>query len=344
MSGGTLLNMTEEASNNSVNDIVRLHALVRLASSPAQSNRASRVINEAVAALDIQACVFHRLREDGSPEMIASHSQPGIEMEALAPLALLLLKEVASGRCPLLKNDLSHELGDEPLVRAGVINNYLGVPLFDSRGEVLAVGSLFSGDSRPFNENDQWWLETAARLAAAAFACESLQERLRILERATEQAQNLPPPVSNSPEEGGGRETQSDKLSVLVVDDDHSVNNLVRRFLIRQGHQVDSASDGMEALRMFHPALYDVVISDIVMPGINGWELVASLHGVAPKLPVIIITGYSSSNNSVWNKHFLQSQGITAVLNKPLDFEYLSSILEGILNKKRQSLGAIHAA
>lgn len=328
--------MTKEISQHSFGDIVRLHSLVRLASSPAQSNRASRVVNEAAAALNIQACVFHHCWEDGRSEIMAAHSRPGVGAEMLSPLAARLLKEVWRTRRSLVKNDLSSDLHDDPLVCSGAINNYLGVPLFDSRGEVFGVGSLFSDYSGPFDENDLWWMETAAHLASAASACESLQKRLRALERESEESQGSLAVASLSTIKDG-LAGQSGNLSVLVVDDDQSVNTMVRRFLTRQGHQVDAASDGVVALRMFRPSIYDVVISDIVMPGMNGWELVAALHAVAPNLPVVIMTGYSSSNNSVWNKHFLQEQGVTAVLNKPIDFHYLSSILEGLSLKKRQA-------
>ncbi|MDQ3819895.1 MAG: GAF domain-containing protein, partial [Acidobacteriota bacterium] len=110
----------------------------------------------------IQACVFHHLWEDGRSEVMAAHSQPGVGAEMLSQLAARLLKEVWATRRPLVKNGLADFLHDDLLVSTGVINNYLGVPLFDSRGEVFGVASLFSDDSGPFDENDLWWMEMAA--------------------------------------------------------------------------------------------------------------------------------------------------------------------------------------
>jgi DNA-binding NtrC family response regulator len=88
---------------------------------------------------------------------------------------------------------------------------------------------------------------------------------------------------------------------------------------------------------MFRPAIYDLIITDMVMPGMNGWELVGAIHSIAPKLPIVIITGYSSNNSGVWNKQFLNTQGIIAVVNKPLDFDYLLSIVEDYSYKKIKS-------
>jgi CheY-like chemotaxis protein len=328
--------MIKELSKHTLTDVVRLHSLVRLASAPAQSNRASRVASEAVAALDAQACAFYHLADDGRTEAIAVHTQRGIESDMLSQLVSLLLGDVEASRHSLIKNDLEQELPDDPLVAAGIINNYLSVPLFDSKGTAFGVAAVLSGASRPFDESDLWWLEMAAHLASAAFTCESLQEKLSALEREVESPQSGSTKPAHTTPGQEEQTSQPDKLSVLVVDDDRSVNSLIQRFLTRQGHQADSASDGLEALRMFQPSAYDVVISDIVMPGMSGWELIASLRSREPKLPIIIITGYSSNNNGVWNKDFLKTRGVAAVLNKPLDFDYLAAVLEDFSMKKRQ--------
>src|SRR5689334_21710367 len=110
--------MIKELSQHTLSDVVRLHALVRLASAPAQSNRASRVASEAVSALDAQACAFYHLADDGHAEAIAVHSQHGIDGDMLSQLVSRLLADVEASRHSLIKNDLSVELPDEPLVAA----------------------------------------------------------------------------------------------------------------------------------------------------------------------------------------------------------------------------------
>ena len=76
-----------------------------------------------------------------------------------------------------------------------------------------------------------------------------------------------------------------------------------------------------------------MVMTDVAMPLMNGWELIAALRVRAPELPVVLITGYSNGN---WNENFLRTQGVCAVLNKPLDLTHLSEILEEIKAKKTQ--------
>jgi CheY-like chemotaxis protein len=320
--------MTEEYSEQNSTHLARLHALTRLASSPVQSIRAIRVVNEAVAALDVQACIFHHLERGTVPETIAVSSRPGLDPDALSALALSLLAEVEDARGVVLDDDLAQRFPEDPLVSAGTIGSYLGVPLFDSKGAVTGVASLLAPTGRILDGRDQWWIETAAHLVSAASACESIDEKLR----------ELQPETNHEPRQDNFLDISSvGGLSVLVVDDDRSVNTLIRRYLTRKGYRVDSASHGLEAMRIFSPSKHDLVITDVVMPGMNGWELAATLRKAAPKLPVIIVTGYSSNNKGVWNKSFLQSQGIVAVLTKPLDFDHLATILEGLASTKAKA-------
>jgi len=313
----------------------RLHTLATLASAPARSNRAVKMANQAFAALEVQACIIHQFRAPGDAEVVATNCRPGIDPDALSQLASRLAVAIATSRQFLINNDLRQDNAEDPLVAAGVITSYLGVPLFGSTGAVMAVVAIFADPARPFDKEDHWWLETSAHLLSASIACETLEERLCELERATaEESTDAEPKIA--PVSSGA---PARSLSILVVDDDRSVSNLLKRFLTRRNFQVDCAGDGLEAMRMFSPDIHDVVISDMVMPGMNGWELVANLRRALAKVPMVMITGYSSNNNGVWNRSFLKEQGIVAVLNKPLDFEHLCSVLDDISAKQRSSAG-----
>ncbi len=125
-----------------------------------------------------------------------------------------------------------------------------------------------------------------------------------------------------------------DQLRVLVVDDDPLTNKVVTRYLTRYGHRVRSAEDGQAALAMFQAGEYDAVISDIMMPKMDGWQLAAALHAVAPELPILMITAYSAGGGS-WNQEALKSRGVDALLNKPIDFQHLLGLLEDIKLRKK---------
>ena len=81
--------------------------------------------------------------------------------------------------------------------------------------------------------------------------------------------------------------------TVLLVEDEENVRRLLALVLQNNGYQVLEAANGAEALPMFenHPAGIDLVLTDIVMPGMNGVELVQRLHGIRPEIPVVFMSG-----------------------------------------------------
>jgi two-component system cell cycle sensor histidine kinase/response regulator CckA len=102
--------------------------------------------------------------------------------------------------------------------------------------------------------------------------------------------------------------------SVLVVDDETAVRRFAVRVLEREGYGVAEAVDGMMALELIKQGgtSIDVVVSDIVMPRLNGVELMQALSVSHPSLPVILMSGYATDA--------LAKRGITApcaMLPKP---------------------------
>jgi CheY-like chemotaxis protein len=87
----------------------------------------------------------------------------------------------------------------------------------------------------------------------------------------------------------------SSPRSILLVDDDHFIRGVLRTFLIKQGYQVLVAASGEEALRLSeeHTAALDLVITDLIMPGMSGQEMVQRLLAGRPGLRVIYMSGYS---------------------------------------------------
>jgi two-component system cell cycle sensor histidine kinase/response regulator CckA len=86
-------------------------------------------------------------------------------------------------------------------------------------------------------------------------------------------------------------------LSVLVVDDETAVRRFACRVLERAGYGVFEAVDGAEALELIQSQTvsFEAVVSDIVMPRMNGVELMQALSVSQPELPVILMSGYATS-------------------------------------------------
>ncbi|MCE9634119.1 MAG: response regulator [Planctomycetes bacterium] len=80
---------------------------------------------------------------------------------------------------------------------------------------------------------------------------------------------------------------------ILVVDDEHFVRDLLVKILARQGHDVRGVADAAEALRQLESESWDLVLTDVVMPGIDGFELLRRVKGSWPAVKVIVLTGYA---------------------------------------------------
>lgn len=117
--------------------------------------------------------------------------------------------------------------------------------------------------------------------------------------------------------------------TVLVVEDDPAVRNLTQTMLERLGYDVLTAQDGGEAIELFdeYAHLIRLVISDLEMPGISGWEVLAAIRRRRPEIPVILTSGYAEiPGRPPW------SDGCPPVfLNKPYSLGTLGRILETVL-------------
>ena len=78
---------------------------------------------------------------------------------------------------------------------------------------------------------------------------------------------------------------------ILIADDDPAVRSLLRRVLSKEGYCVETASDGRIAMEMVATALPDLLITDLLMPGLTGWSVFARVRRHAAQLPILVISG-----------------------------------------------------
>jgi DNA-binding NtrC family response regulator len=113
-------------------------------------------------------------------------------------------------------------------------------------------------------------------------------------------------------------------IKVLVVDDDPDLQEILGICLRHWGFEVTGAVNGDEGARLaksYHP---DIVLSDVMMPGTSGIDLLKSLHAEDSSRPVILMTGYSTADMAAQ----AIKDGALELLTKPLDYRKLKSLLE----------------
>ena len=84
------------------------------------------------------------------------------------------------------------------------------------------------------------------------------------------------------------------RYNVLVVDDEEPVRKLVTTLMSRRGHQCFHATDGVDALAKAKAIKFDAIVTDIVMPKMDGISLIKEVLMISPRLPIMIMTGFKN--------------------------------------------------
>jgi CheY-like chemotaxis protein len=112
------------------------------------------------------------------------------------------------------------------------------------------------------------------------------------------------------------------KTQVLVIDDDAVVGRSFDRVLTGKGYEVSTALSGEEALKTMDEADFDVVFTDIKMPGMDGLEVAERIKARCPWTPVVVITGYGTKENEAKASVL----GVSGFIRKPLTPEIIESV------------------
>ena len=111
--------------------------------------------------------------------------------------------------------------------------------------------------------------------------------------------------------------------NILVADDEAAVREFVSRALDHAGHKVTVAQDGQKALELLASGQFDLLITDIVMPRMDGISLALKMAKDRPDMPILLMTGYSAERQRAHNLDALTS----AVIGKPFSLaEFLSAV------------------
>ena len=112
------------------------------------------------------------------------------------------------------------------------------------------------------------------------------------------------------------------KPQVLVIDDDAVIGRSFDRVLSDKGYEVSTALSGEEALKDMENTEYDVVFTDIKMPGMDGIEVAERIKARCPWTPVVVITGYGTTENEAKASVL----GVSGFVRKPLTPEMIENV------------------
>ena len=116
---------------------------------------------------------------------------------------------------------------------------------------------------------------------------------------------------------------------VLVIDDEEDVRETLADMLREQSHEVVVAENGAEGLERFQSATFDLVLTDLAMPGISGWQVARAVKAARPDVPVVLVTGWGVE----LSPEQLRSNGVDRVMTKPFR---LQEVLEVVATLRRR--------
>jgi excisionase family DNA binding protein len=116
-----------------------------------------------------------------------------------------------------------------------------------------------------------------------------------------------------TPEPAAAVRTATERPRILVVDDEASIRDLLVKTLSLSDYDVDTASDGRAALERLRLYVYDLLIVDLKMPGIDGLTVIREAKRLKADIPVIVITGFSTESAAIEALNL----GVTSYLTKP---------------------------
>jgi GAF domain-containing protein/CheY-like chemotaxis protein len=123
--------------------------------------------------------------------------------------------------------------------------------------------------------------------------------------------------------ESAGPPAGADSVRVLVIDDEPFVRETLEEILRQQHHEVVAADDGVTGLARFRAGAFDLVMTDLAMPGMSGWQVARAVKSVRPEVPVVLVTGWGVEVEV----DELQAHGVDRVMTKPFRFEDVQEVV-----------------
>lgn len=132
------------------------------------------------------------------------------------------------------------------------------------------------------------------------------------------------------------REREAVAEKILVVDDEPEVGEAIADLLRAAGYEVEVSTDSLAAIGRIMAVSYDLIVSDIMMPGLTGLELLSMIKSHRPSPEVILVTGYSTRERAME----ALEHGAFAFIEKPVDAEGLLERVKQALWKRKLALRA----
>ena len=134
-----------------------------------------------------------------------------------------------------------------------------------------------------------------------------------------------------------GPDPRLEGLEILVVDDDLGIRSTLKELLEAAGCRVETANDGLEALKLLESQRFDLMLTDVVMPNMDGHDLYLACQESHPELPVLMMTAFHYDKDHIIKRS--RMKGLEGVIfKKPLDPDRLREVIADTVERHAKSL------
>jgi signal transduction histidine kinase/ActR/RegA family two-component response regulator len=123
---------------------------------------------------------------------------------------------------------------------------------------------------------------------------------------------------------------QGRQARILVIDDEEFVRSVLSRTLAKVNHQVTLAANGEKGVQLFKEGKFDMVLTDLGMPGMSGWEVCRMIKKISPDTPVGMITGWGAE----MSQSKMEEYGLDFLISKPFDLNQILNVVAETMESK----------
>jgi len=118
----------------------------------------------------------------------------------------------------------------------------------------------------------------------------------------------------------------------MVIEDEEGVRSLLSAILKKGGHEIETATSGSQGIEIFEKNEFDLVFTDLGMPGMSGWQVAEKVKGINGRVPVVLITGWDIRQE----ESEMKDSYVDLIVHKPFEMDQVLNVVqEGMILRDR---------
>ena len=123
-----------------------------------------------------------------------------------------------------------------------------------------------------------------------------------------------------------------EKAGVLIIEDEKNIREVLKEMLSTEGYEVTCVAKGKEGIELFKKKKFDLVITDLGIPGMSGWEVADQIKSINPSTPVVLSTGWGVE----FDPATMKSKNVDQVIKKPFNLKQVLEVISNLVGEEKK--------